>query len=153
MDVSELLSRLTKVKKSGPDKWMACCPAHEDRSPSLAIKESDGTILLHCFAGCAVDDVCGAIGIEMMELFPPSDKREWVGTEKPMKFGGVKFAAIDALRCMAGEASVVLLLACDMAEGKVLSPTELDRLVTACGRLTGALDYLGDNTIERPHIE
>lgn len=148
MQVEDLLTRLTKVKKSGPNKWVACCPAHEDRSPSLAIKESDGTILLHCFAGCSVDDVCGAIGVEMVELFPPSDKREWVGQEKPVKFGAVRFSAIDALRCLAGEGSVLTFLACDMAEGKVLSPDERERLFSAVARLTAALEYLGANQLD-----
>lgn len=152
MNVEDLLQRLTKVKKTGPDKWISCCPAHEDRSPSLAIKESDGTILLHCFAGCSVDDVTGAIGVDMVDLFPPTDKREWVGVEKPVKFGAVRFAAIDALRCLAGEGSVVLLLACDTAEGKVLSEQERDRLVTALGRINAAMEYLGDNTIEKQAI-
>jgi CHC2 zinc finger len=154
LNVDELLQRLTKVKKAGQGKWVACCPAHEDRSPSLAIKEADGVILLHCFAGCTPDDICGAVGVEMKDLFPPTDKREWVGTEKPVKFGGgLKFSALDALRCLAGEASVVLLLACDMADGKVLGPEEQERLMTACGRLTSSLEYLGDNDIERPTIE
>lgn len=90
----------------------------------------------------------------MADLFPPSNKREWVGTDKPVKFGGgLRFNALDALRCMSGEGSVVLLLACDMAEGKVLAPNEMDRLATACGRLTASLEYLGDNDVERPNIE
>lgn len=153
MNVEELLNRLKKAKRTGPGKWQACCPAHEDRSPSLAIKESDGTILIHCFAGCSVDDICGAVGVELVDLFPPSDKREWVGQEKPMKFGAVRFQAIDALRCLAGEGSVLLLLACDMAEGKVLSQDDQDRLVTACGRLNMAMEYLGDNNETMPKIK
>lgn len=154
VQIDELLTRLQKVKKAGPNKWNALCPAHEDRSPSLAIKDSDGTILVHCFAGCSTEDVCGAIGVELTDLFPPSDKRDWIGQDRPVKFGGgLKFSALDALRCMAGEGSVVLLLACDVAEGKVLASDELDRLVTACGRLTAALEYLGDNDVERPTIE
>lgn len=152
VQVEEVLNRLTKVKKSGKDKWMACCPAHEDSSPSLAIKESDGTILLHCFAGCGVDDICGAIGIELVELFPPTDKREWENQEKPVKFGAVRFTAIDALRCLAGEGSVLLLLACDMAEGKVLGQDDQDRLTTALGRLSAAMEYLGENEIEKTTI-
>lgn len=88
----------------------------------------------------------------MVDLFPPTDKREWVGVEKPVKFGAVRFAAIDALRCLAGEGSVVLLLACDTAEGKVLSEQERDRLVTALGRINAAMEYLGDNTIEKQAI-
>jgi hypothetical protein len=149
MHAEELLSRLNKVKKTGNGKWQACCPAHEDRSPSLAIKEADGTILLHCFAGCQVADVCASIGVEMSELFPPT-KHEWQG-ETPIKFtGGLKFNAMDALRALAGEGSVVLLLACDQAEGRVLSQVDRDRLMTAVGRINAALGYLGDqDDIER----
>jgi CHC2 zinc finger len=149
LDVIELLQRFSKVKQTGPGKWQACCPAHEDRSPSLAIKESDGTILVHCFGGCSPEDVCGAVGVEMHDLFPPR-RNEWTpGVEKPIKFGAVRFSAIDALRCLAGEGSVVLLLAADMSEGKVLGPAEIDRLATALGRVQAAMDYLGDNEIER----
>lgn len=145
MHVDELLTRFDKVKKSGPNKWVARCPAHEDRSPSLAIKEGDdGVVLLHCFAGCSVDDVCGAIGIELMDLFPPSDKKEWSG-DRPIKFGTVKFAAIDALRCLNSEGSVLAICAADMAEGKVLGPDMTERLYVACARISTALDYI-ENT-------
>jgi len=152
MVVEELLARLTKVKAAGPGKWIACCPAHEDRSPSLAIKESDGTILMHCFASCGIEAICDAIGIEMTELFPPR-RDEWQpGTEKPLKFGAVRFTALDALRCLAGEGAMLLQYACDQAEGRVLSPTDIDRVATAVGRLNASLDYLGQNLIERPNI-
>ena len=43
-------------------RWMAPCPAHDDRTPSLAIGESsDGHILLHCFAGCTFAAVRNAL--------------------------------------------------------------------------------------------
>ena len=150
MNVEELLQRFSKVKSTGTNKWQACCPAHEDHSPSMSIKLSDdGAILLHDFAGCSVEDICGAVGVEMHELFPPR-RNEWTpGVEKPIKFGGVRFTAIDALRCLAGEGSVMLLLAADMSEGKVLGEAEIDRLATALGRVQTALDYLGENEIER----
>ena len=33
--------------------WMARCPAHDDRTPSLSIADgAEGRILLTCFAGC-----------------------------------------------------------------------------------------------------
>ena len=42
------------------DGWMAHCPAHEDKQPSLSIAERDeGRILLHCHAGCTFDAVPG----------------------------------------------------------------------------------------------
>jgi DNA primase len=48
-----LLSRLTGLKQTAKG-WVALCPAHADKSPSLSIRlADDGKILLHCFAGCA----------------------------------------------------------------------------------------------------
>ena len=71
LPISKLLSRLDKVKAKGADKWEACCPAHQDKNPSLSIKEcEDGTVLLKCWAGCSTTDVTAAIGLELKDLFP-----------------------------------------------------------------------------------
>ena len=68
-----LLSRLDKVKSTGRSRWLACCPAHDDRKPSLAVRElSDGRLLAHCFSGCPVEAVVAAIGLDMSDLFPDS---------------------------------------------------------------------------------
>jgi DNA primase len=71
MAVEQLLSRLAKVKATGVFKWAACCPAHEDKNPSLVIRQlDDGRILLHCFGGCEALDVVEALGLSMTDLFP-----------------------------------------------------------------------------------
>lgn len=48
------------------------------------MQQKDGKILLHCFAGCAVEDIVGALGLTMQDLFtdsqPQSGKREIVAT-------------------------------------------------------------------------
>jgi putative DNA primase/helicase len=42
--------------------WVARCPAHDDRTPSLSIREiSNGKILVRCFAGCRQKDVIDAL--------------------------------------------------------------------------------------------
>jgi len=41
--------------------WMARCPAHQDRSPSLRITDCDGKLLVHCYAGCTQDSVIDAL--------------------------------------------------------------------------------------------
>jgi DNA primase len=48
---AESLARALEARRSG-SSWMAKCPAHEDRNPSLSIREVDGKVLLHCHAGC-----------------------------------------------------------------------------------------------------
>ena len=56
--------------------FLAHCPAHEDRNPSLSVSEGhDGKILMHCFRGCSVKDICDSIGISVKDLFPPKNNR------------------------------------------------------------------------------
>ena len=76
MEVQELLSRLENVRKggmrNGVQNWSCKCPAHEDKGPSLSVgSTADGRILLRCFAGCEVEAIAGAIGVDLQELFPP----------------------------------------------------------------------------------
>ncbi len=42
--------------------WMARCPAHDDREPSLSIADGgDGKVLVHCHAGCEQHRVIAAL--------------------------------------------------------------------------------------------
>lgn len=69
---ARLLERLDLVRSTGPGRWLARCPSHDDGSPSLSIRElGDGRLLLHDFGGCDVDDVVAAVGLEISNLFPP----------------------------------------------------------------------------------
>jgi DNA primase len=132
MPVEALLSRLTKVRgRNG--SWTACCPAHEDKSPSLAIKEVDGKVLVHCFGGCSVEQVVGAVGMDLTELFPPRTP-----DYKPQP--RAKFYAADLMRVIAMEARIVAVAAYDMGKGKTLPVTDLARLRQACQRINSALE-------------
>jgi len=63
--------RLGPVKKQG-DGYQVLCPAHNDRNPSLSIKEGiDGKVLLNCFAGCDPDAVVEALGLDWSDCYPP----------------------------------------------------------------------------------
>lgn len=67
MNAEALAQRLNLAKRDGSG-WTACCPAHDDRTPSLAFRDGDdGRLLAHCFAGCTFDAIRAAIeslGIE-----------------------------------------------------------------------------------------
>lgn len=55
----------SKAKKTSRG-WMVCCPAHQDRTPSLSIADGrDGVLLYHCFGGCMAEDVRAAIENEL----------------------------------------------------------------------------------------
>lgn len=59
-------------KRSGKG-WIARCPAHDDKHPSLSIIEvDDGKVLINCHAGCHAADVVATIGLELKDLFPES---------------------------------------------------------------------------------
>ena len=79
--IEAILHRLEGVKQSGK-KWMAKCPAHDDGRPSLMLSErEDGSVGIHCFAGCDTESVMHSIGLEMKDLFSdslsPRDKAQY----------------------------------------------------------------------------
>jgi hypothetical protein len=76
MTVGEIAERL-HARRSGSG-WMARCPAHPDKIPSLSIAEGEaGRVLLKCFAGCSAESICVALKIRLSDLFCES------GTYKP----------------------------------------------------------------------
>lgn len=138
--VEQLLGRLERVKgRNG--SWTARCPAHADKGPSLAIRETDdGRILLHCFAGCPVDNVVGAIGMDMTDLFPPDEKRRDYPVEGKPRLKPA-FYASDLIRILAFEALVVSICAHDVRKGKKLSEEDNERLKVAQQRIEEVMHY------------
>ncbi len=50
--------------------WIARCPAHEDKHPSLSVSEgSDGRPLIYCHAGCGIEAITMALGLALKDLF------------------------------------------------------------------------------------
>jgi hypothetical protein len=132
-----LLSRLEGVRRTGQGRWIARCPAHEDRRASLSIRElEDGRVLLHDFAGCAVHEVLAAAGLEMSALFPERETHHGKPERRP-------FAAADVLRAVAFESLIVSAAATAILAGEPLNSVDRDRLVVAASRLQAALDLAG----------
>ena len=48
-------------RQTGPHQWMVCCPAHDDKHPSLSLTVGDRGPLVHCFAGCSQSEVISAL--------------------------------------------------------------------------------------------
>jgi hypothetical protein len=68
--IDRALDRLKGVKQHN-GYFMAFCPAHDDKEPSLSIKEGDDErALLKCFAGCSFENIVTALGLETKDLFP-----------------------------------------------------------------------------------
>lgn len=54
------------------NSWQAKCPSHDDREPSLSIKEGEDRRTLHCHAGCPIDNAHAASGMTRRDLFVPT---------------------------------------------------------------------------------
>jgi putative DNA primase/helicase len=55
------IARALGGRKTGAG-WMARCPAHDDRDPSLSVAQGDdGKLLVHCHAGCEQHRVIAAL--------------------------------------------------------------------------------------------
>jgi hypothetical protein len=138
MSADALLSRLNGVRQTGPGRWNARCPAHDDRSPSLAIRElEDGRVLVHCFASCAVEDVLAALGLEWDALFPPRAVGDHLPRER------APFPAADVLRAIASDALLVAVAAGNVARGETLTDDDREQLLVAAERIGAALDLAG----------
>ncbi len=58
---SEAIARALGGRKAGGG-WTARCPAHDDREPSLSIRDADdGKVLVRCHAGCDQERVIAAL--------------------------------------------------------------------------------------------
>ena len=138
MGADRLLSRLEGVKRTGPGRWIARCPAHADKRASLSIRElEDGRVLLHDFAGCSAHEVLSAVGLGMEDLFPEREIQHHVkGERRP-------FPAADILRCLAFEGLVVASAGAAMLTGEPLSGVDRERLMLAVARIRGGLDAGG----------
>ena len=76
---AEIIADALHAKRTGPGRWMARCPAHDDRTPSLSITERNGSVLVHCFAGCRQSEVIEALRARGLW---PERKTEWLPREQ-----------------------------------------------------------------------
>ncbi len=73
-DTTEILESL-HARRSGSG-WIARCPAHDDKAPSLSLKITEtGRLLAYCHAGCTFDEIRQALGLTG-ERFTSSENRK-----------------------------------------------------------------------------
>ena len=132
----EFIYWLKGARATGERKWVARCPAHEDKTPSLSIREiEDGMLLINCFGGCSPESVVTAMGLQMTDLFP----REIVKSHgRPAP----KLPTREVLELIDGEVLTAALLAIDFAEKGAIDDASRQRLITAARRIGKARDYV-----------
>ena len=131
--MTDIIERLKYTRETGPGRWLVRCPAHDDKRPSLTIRlTDDGRWLLHCFAGCDVHEIVAAIGLELSDLFPPTDRHHRSREHRP-------FPALDVLRAVAHEITIAAIACADIVQGRPLSAADLQRVQQAQERLQRAV--------------
>jgi hypothetical protein len=134
MSAALILDRLEAVKRTGPNSWLAKCAAHPDRRPSLSVREVEGRVLLHCFAGCEVEAILAALDLDMADLFaqplghhyPPSHSR---------------IPARDLLEILSEEVSVAYDVTSQIRAGRTVSAEDWERFGKAVDRIHAARDH------------
>jgi hypothetical protein len=134
-NVAKILDRLDKVKPNGTDKWMARCPAHDDGGPSLAIRDQDGKVLIHCFAGCEPLSVLESIGLEMKDLFPETPKEH----RAEGRYIRQRISASTALEVISRELTLAHLVLADIVKNKKVEPETWRRFEDAYARISTVL--------------
>ena len=135
MSAAALIARLDCVRQTGAGRWVARCPAHDDKHPSLAVRElDDGRVLVHDFGLCAVGDILAAVGLTFDDLFPPRTELP------PVKGERRPFAAADVLRALSTEITIVVIYTADLRAGRIASHQDHERFLLACSRI-GQADH------------
>jgi hypothetical protein len=143
MNAEEFVSLLDGVRPTSRG-WGACCPAHDDSSPSLGIATGeDGRVLVHCFVSCSTQEICEALGLQVRDLFPSN--RRGSGIREKQRRREHERIRKRQQRCLEGfqidllrEAECVIEAAC----GIDISTWSLERLNGELARLARAYALL-----------
>ena len=137
MSIDTFLSRLSSIKRTGIGRYLACCPAHPDKHPSLNVRElDDGRILVKCFAGCSVEEVLDAVGLEFDALFP----ERAIGDHMPRERR--PFNSSDVLAALTFEINVASIILDRMVNDKDITAGDWLRFKTAADRIRSAKEFV-----------
>ena len=111
--------------------WQARCPAHDDKKPSLSVKEGTRGVILKCWSGCTFAAIVEALGLKQSDTFYESlttPQRQHRATKAILK----------------GVCSESLVIVCAASPiGPPLIAEDMARLKTAVTRLRAALTLQG----------
>ena len=129
--IEKLRQSMSGFRKNGRDQYIACCTAHEDKNPSVSIRElPDGRVLMFCHAGCETVDVLAGAGLSMSDLFP--DHGRYNG--RPVS-PGARWDYRALIRALRFETTLINICANDLANNRPLSESDRQRLIQAAQRV------------------
>lgn len=130
-----ILSHFNKVRATSKNGSYNClCPAHDDSSASLSIKIcEDGRVLIHCFAGCDIQSILGAVGLTLDDIVP-----QRIDLLKPQ---GKAYNPFAILKNMKDEALFVYMCARHIEQGEKLETSDKEKLLDTITKLKEAYEY------------
>lgn len=130
--IDNLLARLDGVRQRKPGQWLAKCPAHDDRHPSLLIEVGDDDrVLLYCYASCPALDIVSAVGLNLADLFP----RRIPDSQKRQHRRRPTLSARDAMDAIDIESAIIMVTAADIVAGRAISADDINRIMVARQRI------------------
>lgn len=126
-NLEKLLARLQKVEQlpAGQHiaRYRACCPAHDDHKPSLSVTlAQSGAILLKCWTGCTAEEITGSVGMDMVELFPPTDRHHCPPERRP-------FSADQAANALSDDAMIIAMVAAKLRKKEPLTDDDMQEVL------------------------
>lgn len=139
IDINDFLSRLQKARRTSKNSWVACCPYHGDKNPSMSVSVgSDGRILVHCFSQqCGIDEIAASVGLEVKDLMPDNLGYHRM---KPLRMG---VNHKDALCAVRDDMTSYLLWAKQVQRGEALTDKDTLEMAKAIGRIQMAIELAG----------
>ena len=124
----DFLNKLQKLKQTKNNEWVACCPVHDDKNPSMHIKISDeGDLLLHCF-GCHAPylEILGSLGFDAFDFIPEQKryKKHNNGTYIKTQISGESM-----LQILDKKLNIIMFVLQDMVDGVVLGADEMTHII------------------------
>lgn len=137
MNIDDILSRLEKVKQYNDQHWVACCPAHDDKTPSLAIKlGEEDRVLMKCWAGCAIDEIVSAMDLSLGDLMGDAPK-----THSNHRRGN-RLSPTVVLKALASNILLAGIIVCDVAKAGCATEEQKNKLLGLSGAFQEAVDYV-----------
>jgi hypothetical protein len=114
----QILSRLHRVKGNGK-QYRAKCPVRDHSSGDSTLSllfNDDGRILIHCHAGCEVNDVLESIGLSLSDLYPDGAIQHFMASaqRKPVKSNRQQL-----------DETILLIASEKRSRGERLTPSEI----------------------------
>lgn len=129
MDTTPILDRLDGVRRVRDGEYIARCPSHDDRRPSLSVKDGGDRVLVICRAGCTFDDIRSSLGMQAHEFFEDGRAPKLVAP------GVNRRELAEALTL---ELSIAYIVTCDRAKGREISDADRERELVARDRIRAA---------------